>query len=169
MDITAVVLWIVTSFIMLGHYPDPKLRVLTEAEIRDEIAKGNFGGDCEDDLRPKRLSVSNAGPGENIVLAQINEVDGYFEDAQPLTSKSKGYNDGQDDLSFFARDGNSIFSHKEGASQSNGDYDGQSFFSENEAEGADGQSYHSRAYEEQSYFAQQSRHYEEASVKGTYL
>ena len=78
---------------MLGHYPDPKLRVLTEAEIRDEIAKGNLRGDGEDDLRPKRLSGSKNSRGESIFLAHVIEGVGNLEDASPLTSKSKGFID----------------------------------------------------------------------------
>ena len=167
MDITAIVLWIITSLAMFGHYPDPKLRMLTESEIAEELSKEHLGGDGDDILAPKRLSGSSATEksrfleqiNDRLDRQQYNEGQEPFYDRQSITSRSKtnydGYNDQSvytnDEKSLFSRDGKSVNSREKLLSHKS-EFDSQSFYSKNAEDDYDGQSYHSNAYHDEPYF-----------------
>ena len=182
MDITAIVLWIVTSLAMFGHYPDPKLRMLTEAEMNEELSKGHLGGDGDDNLVPKRLSDSSVTEKSSFFeqiydgfdSQQNNEGQELFHDRKSITSISKmnyhGNNDQSvytdDEKSLFSRDGKSVYSREKSLSYK-GEFDRQSFYSKNADDDYDGQSYHSNAYHDEPYFDHQSVTYGDQPEKGT--
>lgn len=183
MDITAIVLWLLTSAAMFAHYPDLKLRVFTDEEFNKEITKGTFGANNEDILRPKNFSVLYTGSQSNRFPAQNNEEGEHYQDINrlvhnewPITSRSNRYNDGNYDQSLcnkgeeslFGKDEDSV-SSREQSIYSKGAFGGQSVYSQSVGTTGDAQSYHSTAYEDQSYFHQQSTAHGETPLKGIYL
>lgn len=95
MDIIGIVLYFVAAVSLFGHYPDPKLRRLTDEEIIQSVA------DAEN-LQPKRLSSLNIPPPSNLGGGESNryrdDPSYYGGDGRSVASQSfynKGYGDEQ--------------------------------------------------------------------------
>lgn len=71
MDILSIVLLIVTALAMFGHYPDPKLRQLTDEEIIQSVAEA-------ENLQPKRLLVGSHSSAKRSMASAGGESSRYM-------------------------------------------------------------------------------------------
>jgi hypothetical protein len=102
MDIIGVTLWVASSISMFGHYPDPKLRQITDEELIHSVAEA-------ESLAPKRLSVASqarrtsrssqlAGGESNRWSSLSSKVHGADQQSMPSRSYFS-YDGGQSDES----------------------------------------------------------------------
>jgi hypothetical protein len=114
MDIIGIALYVGAALSLLGHYPDPKLRSLSDEEIIQSVAEA-------ENFQPKSLTSTrqlmqptNLGGGEsNRHLYRGGEPPQYGGDARLVASQSfynKGYGDEQSVSSRFYVDGQSMAS-----------------------------------------------------------